>query len=258
MTRPEQKAGEERAASYVFEALGLAHRITGSGEPPDVIVECPIGRVGVEVTRYHRAKGPGLARQEVEAAWKLLLARVGVMAADHPAIRQHDVILGFREVKVPPKGQWDAVILGILAFLAKNAERIGSAYRKLEVDKSDAALGRYLGWIDARRSKSGYWDWNQSVFSYGYDPRQLLRVASPKLTTPRATGLDQYWLVVAGGIEGSQAIGLMDIDDLKSHAVLNDRLHESSFDAAFILDVDGSYAWFRGKGWRPLPAPDAY
>src|SRR5690242_15593001 len=76
MTRPGQKTAERGIAERLLSAIGLTAKINPNGERPDITLEVPRRKIGLEVTNYQSDKTIDVdgkrkfPQREIEAAWE--------------------------------------------------------------------------------------------------------------------------------------------------------------------------------------------
>jgi len=260
MTRESQKREERLVVNHYMRLCGLVGTIE-EAEHPDFIVRAEASAIGIEVTAYHGQTGDvaGSRAREVESLWERLEQYSGEFRDSRPELDRLNVMLHFRERRLPPPRDFEAFCSAAAALLLRSPDAHADRYSDLLPDVvKETLLAEYLSHVTVYASKA-YLSWSWPAYNsggIGTSDSEMLGVVEKKLREYQAPAhLNESHLVVYGEGPGlSRVAAPVSAEQLAGFSTLNHSLSRGPFDAFAILGLR-DFQWTRSRGWQALGEP---
>jgi hypothetical protein len=259
---------KETECQFLYRALkdlGLCSFKVSDHETPDFLVDFGDGggRVGVEVTGYHMKKRPSdpFPRRQIEEYWEEMRKALMSYSRDHPDLKHISGIIGFKDLTLPKKDEWNAFFEELREYIKKVASKLGTEAEEFPIPRfrfNGELIKRYLRSLRLERVGASRWNWNHNVDSVGTTASVIADIIKEKSKkaykdksdNPSATGL-RPWLVVHGGYDVSKYLMILGgIDHLNGNQDLAAILDRSPFERVLLLADGDTQVWDRGAAWR--------
>ena len=217
-------------------------------DPPDVLVRLPDMTLAIEVTEYHSSQ----KRRQAEEAWRDIVKASRPLREQHPEMDRLSVHLEFRKQQVPETAQIGSFVDEVIKFCLSHLYQVSDEDLYLY-----AGPDRYPLLADFTKrlilyDVGGPIDWHSNLDSgfVGLTEEELLKAVEKKaLAAQRPEDINEFWLVVFGGVLISQVVGFISEEDLQEFAKVNSALAASAFDAVYLRDAQIA-RWTPDPGWK--------